>query len=237
MTGSEQLDYLDRLMTRKEFQGSGRPEEPASSDMHFASNRRARRGIGSHQSAAALKDEWLTPPTLIKALGVFDLDPCAPVNRPWDTAKQHYTIMDDGLTRPWAGRVWCNPPYGAHAAKWLARCAAHGNAVALIFARTETAMFFEHVWGRADAVLFLRGRLHFHHIDGTRARANGGAPSVLIAYGRNNAHCFMQCGVDGQYIDLCRGQNATHPDPGRNSPNYQSNAVHRPNQAAPADGH
>ena len=56
------------------------------------------------------KDEWLTPPELVSALGKFDLDPCSPINRPWDTAKKHYTILDDGLTQPWDGKVWCNPP-------------------------------------------------------------------------------------------------------------------------------
>jgi len=45
-----------------------------------------RPGIGSHQSAAMMKDEWLTPPDIIKALGPFDLDPCAPIVRPWPTA-------------------------------------------------------------------------------------------------------------------------------------------------------
>ncbi|NCW30719.1 MAG: adenine methyltransferase, partial [Alphaproteobacteria bacterium] len=29
---------------------------------------------------------WLTPPAVIKALGEFDLDPCASLDRPWDTA-------------------------------------------------------------------------------------------------------------------------------------------------------
>lgn len=58
------------------------------------------------------KDEWLTPPEIIKALGQFDLDPCAPVVRPWDTAERHYSIKDNGLMLPWSGRVWCNPPYG-----------------------------------------------------------------------------------------------------------------------------
>jgi hypothetical protein len=38
MTDSERLDYLDWLMTRREFQNSRRPEEPVSSDMHFASH-------------------------------------------------------------------------------------------------------------------------------------------------------------------------------------------------------
>jgi hypothetical protein len=56
------------------------------------------------------KDEWLTPPPLIQALGEFDLDPCAPIKRPWDMAKNHYTIEDDGLEKDWFGRVWLNPP-------------------------------------------------------------------------------------------------------------------------------
>ena len=61
-------------------------------------------GMGGHQSARMQKDEWLTPPEIIKALGPFDLDPCAPVVRPWDTAKIHYTTTDNGLQREWRGR-------------------------------------------------------------------------------------------------------------------------------------
>jgi hypothetical protein len=34
--------------------------------------------------------EWLTPPEIITSLGMFDLDPCTPSVRPWDTAKKHY---------------------------------------------------------------------------------------------------------------------------------------------------
>ncbi|MFA5630318.1 MAG: DNA N-6-adenine-methyltransferase [Porticoccaceae bacterium] len=158
--------------------------------------------IGGHQSAVALKDEWLTPPEIIKALGPFDLDPCAPVNRPWDTADDHYTIYDDGLIKPWGGRVWCNPPYGRETPLWLARCVEHGNCIALIFARTETKMFFDHVWGKADALLFLEGRLHFHHVDGSRAKANSGAPSVLVAYGQNNVAALITSGYRGRLVHL-----------------------------------
>lgn len=159
--------------------------------------------IGGHQSAAALKDEWLTPPELLSALGPFDLDPCAPAHpRPWEMAMQHYTIHDDGLTQPWAGMVWCNPPYGKATGPWLARCADHGRAIALIFARTETAMFFEEVWGKATALLFIEGRLHFHHADGRRARANSGAPSVLVAYGGEAAARLRAGRVPGQYVNL-----------------------------------
>ena len=144
-------------------------------------------GMGSHQSAAMLKDEWLTPPEILWALGPFDLDPCSPINRPWPTAAEHYTVADDGLSLPWIGRVWCNPPYGASVARWLSRLADHGNGIALIFARTETACWVEQVWAKADAILFVAGRLHFHHFDGTRAAANSGAPSALVAYGRSKA--------------------------------------------------
>ncbi len=159
-------------------------------------------GIGGHQSARMLNDEWLTPPHVLAALGSFDLDPCSPVERPWPTAARHLTINDNGLGQPWQGRVWLNPPYGQQAAQWLARLADHGRGIALIFARTETAMFFEHVWGKATALLFLKGRLHFHYVDGTRAAANGGAPSVLIAYGADDAEILKQCGIAGAYVPL-----------------------------------
>lgn len=147
-------------------------------------------GMGGHQSAQMLKDEWLTPPEIIKALGVFNLDPCSPVNRPWDTEEQHFSVADNGLSRPWHGRVWLNPPYGRETGIWLNRLVAHGNGVALIFARTETQMFFDHVWNYADAVFFFEGRLHFHHVDGRRAAANAGALSCLVAYGANNRHAI-----------------------------------------------
>lgn len=159
-------------------------------------------GMGGHHSHASLKEEWLTPPEIIRALGTFDLDPCAPVVRPWDTANVHHTINDNGLSRAWYGRVWCNPPYGDKTAIWLERLADHGNGIALIFARTETRMFFDQVWGKASGLLFLEGRLHFHHVDGRRAAANAGAPSVLVAYGSNNAKTLCECGLAGHYVPL-----------------------------------
>lgn len=169
--------------------------------------KRGHLGMGSHQSAQMLKDEWLTPPEIIDALGgpeSFDLDPCAPITRPWPMAKEHYTIADNGLLKPWHGRVWFNPPYGGPniVGPWMRRMADHGHGTTLIFARTETALFFETVWKRATALLFLEGRLYFHHVDGTRAAANAGAPSVLIAYGEDDAATLCDCNVPGHFIRL-----------------------------------
>lgn len=163
-----------------------------------------RAGMGGHQSAKMDKDEWLTPPAIIQALGDFDLDPCAPVWRPWRTAAKHYTIEDNGLYQPWEGSVWLNPPYGGPSTvgPWMRRMARHNNGVALIFARTETELFFETVWSRATACLFLLGRLHFCHGDGRRAEHNAGAPSVLVAYGRMNAERLRRCGLPGALIPL-----------------------------------
>jgi hypothetical protein len=144
-------------------------------------------------------DEWLTPPEIVERLGAFDLDPCSPVIRPWNTARQHYTIADNGLLKQWQGRVWCNPPYGQETSKWVAKCAAHGNAIVLIFARTETRIFFDHVFGRADGLLFIKGRLTFYTVNGTKGLFNGGAPSVLIAYGAANAQCLKECGIAGAF--------------------------------------
>jgi len=161
------------------------------------------KGMAGPHSAVMIKDEWLTPPAIINSLGKFDLDPCSPIVRPWDTAKNHFTVNDDGLTKKWLGRVWCNPPYGNKTMQWLKKCSDHGNAMALTFARTETKMFFETVWNNADAILFLKGRPRFYHVTGEKCMTNmPGAPSVIIAYGKNNLEILENCGIPGRFIRL-----------------------------------
>ena len=147
-------------------------------------------------------DEWLTPPNILDDLGPFDLDPCAPINRPWAMAKNHYTVDDDGLKKEWFGCVWCNLPYGTESPKWLDKLATHNNGIALIFARTETEMFFTHVWKKANALMFIKGRLYFHHVNGDKARFNSGAPSVLIAYGDECVERLKNTKIQGQLIIL-----------------------------------
>lgn len=142
-------------------------------------------------------DEWLTPPWLVNLLGPFDLDPCAPVNRPWDTAKRHYNKLDDGMSQPWEGRVWLNPPYGRQTFTWLRRLAEHKDGgIALTFARTETQGFFDTVWNRARCVFFFKGRLKFHYVDG-REGNTANAPSVLVAYTNNDLDIIRKAWSSG----------------------------------------
>ncbi len=128
-------------------------------------------------------DDWITPKWLIDRFGPFDLDPCASLTQPWPCAAKQYTVNDNGLIRPWVGSVWLNPPYGRRTSEWLRTLAHHGDGVALVFARTETKMFFESVWPLATSLLFIRDRLTFCFPDGSKAPHNSGGPSVLVAYG------------------------------------------------------
>lgn len=147
-------------------------------------------------------ERWLTPRWILDALGHFDLDPCGAPG--WPTADEVYTpeTHGDGLSLPWRGRVWMNPPYGSTMPAWLERMASHEHGTALIFARTDTAAFHEYVWKYASAVLFLRGRISFLRPDFIEAEANSGAASVLIAFGNEDAEILRTCGLVGKWIDL-----------------------------------
>jgi hypothetical protein len=117
-----------------------------------------------------------------------------------------WTREDQPLGRGWPrdARVWLNPPFGPKdvLAKFMLRMAQHGNGISLLFVRTETAALFSAVWGQASAVLFLRGRVHFHRQCGQRAAAPAAAPVVLIAYGGGNASVLQSCGLAGKFIPL-----------------------------------
>lgn len=143
------------------------------------------------------KDEWLTPPFILQALGPFDLDPCAPVNRPWPMASKHYTIEDNGLSHRWYGRIWLNPPYGKQTFQWLERLSEHKNGLALIFARTETLGFHQFIWDRAHTVFFFKGRLCFHYITGERG-GTANAPSCLISYSAADTRILRKAVQDGR---------------------------------------
>ncbi|GHE35045.1 hypothetical protein GCM10017764_17820 [Sphingobacterium griseoflavum] len=157
--------------------------------------------MGRGQNPVGYTQTWLTDPELIKSLGEFDLDPCSPIDKPWDTAKKHYTELDNGLIMPWEGRVWMNPPYDRTVIdQFLSKMAVHANGITLMFARTETKPFQEWVFPYAESILFIKGRLTFFDNKGVKAKANGGAPSVLISYSEYDSMMIEQSGIKGKHV-------------------------------------
>lgn len=121
----------------------------------------------SYWDKPGASDEWYTPPSVFEAMAYwFDLD-VSPARladgHVWASRK----LEGDGLTQPWAGTVWMNPPFGGRngLSPWLERFFAHGNGVALTPDRTS-APWFQSSWAKADAVLFTR-KIRFLRPDGS----------------------------------------------------------------------
>lgn len=158
------------------------------------------RGIHTAPNKGAT-DEWLTPPEIVKALGLFDLDPCAHPQQFYRTAKQMIHPPQDGLATKWEGRVWLNPPF-SQMHIWLPVMVEHNHGIAIAAARTEVERWFwPYIWEAATAILFIKGRLYFHQPDGS-TRGNAGHGSVLAAYGRSDAEQLKASGIDGRYFRL-----------------------------------
>jgi DNA N-6-adenine-methyltransferase (Dam) len=148
---------------------------------------------------------WLTPLSLIQSLGVFDLDPCCPPVMPWRTA-EHMNLWGDRrrlwLSLDWShyGRIWLNPPYGEHTFKWMRKFAEHKRGIALIFARTDTKGFHDHVFSTTRAIYFLRGRVKFHREDGSCPKNGPAAPSCLVAHTEEDVAAIAASGLAGSMM-------------------------------------
>jgi site-specific DNA-methyltransferase (adenine-specific) len=129
-------------------------------------------------------DQWATPQDFFDALNKefnFTLDVCAtPENA---KCQNYYTPEVDGLSQPWNGNVWCNPPYGREIGSWVKRAfisAATGYAnvvVMLLPARTDTQWFHKYIYGKAE-IRFVQGRLKF---GGHKNAAP--FPSMVVVFG------------------------------------------------------
>ena len=114
--------------------------------------------------------EHYTPSNLVQAIqnfynGVIDLDPCSNTDSPNVPACFHYNKSMNGLTLPWAGKVYVNPPYGRNIIdKWVEKAVVEYQAqrareiLLLLPARTDTQWF---KLLNSYARLYFEGRLKF----------------------------------------------------------------------------
>lgn len=113
-------------------------------------------------------DNWSTPQDFFDKLNDefhFTLDVCADENN--HKCEHYYTKEIDGLSRPWIGTIWCNPPYGRKIGEWVrhAYFSSHiGSAtvVMLLPARTDTRWFHDYIYNKSNTeIRFIKGRLKF----------------------------------------------------------------------------
>lgn len=146
-------------------------------------------------------DTWLTPRYILSELGDFDLDPCAAeTNRHW-VAKRSFTKDDNGLMRPWTGRVFMNPPF-SDTARWLRKHAEHELGISLVPASVESEVWRQFVWKRAAAVLLLFGRTRFNNPDGSSTTGRPLRSIALIAWSPADADILRNCRLAGCFLEL-----------------------------------
>lgn len=164
--------------------------------------------MAEHEPSIGQSDDWYTPPDIFEAMGIrFDLDPCSPGPGHWVPADRIYTIADDGLSRPWAGRVWMNPPFGGRNGHvpWLRKFLEHGDGVALVRAYTSAAWF--HEWAvHAETMLFPRGKTKFIRPDGSVGKAPGHGV-VFLGMGQSSNEALRQSGL-GLFVPINLAQAA-----------------------------
>jgi hypothetical protein len=152
--------------------------------------------MAEHETCIGATDEWYTPREIFDALGLrFDLDPCSPGAGHWVPSSAVFTKEDDGLSKPWTGLVFMNPPFGGRNGHtpWLVKFLDHANGIAIVRAYTSSGWWHEHMH-RADAILFPRGKTKFIRSDGSVGKAPGHGV-VLIGMGDVSVEALHRSGL------------------------------------------
>jgi DNA N-6-adenine-methyltransferase (Dam) len=141
--------------------------------------------IGTVTSSASA--EYYTPARYVDAarevLGGIDLDPasCVEANETV-RARRFYDARTDGLTQPWEGRVWCNPPYGREGPKFVAKALREFEAgsvpaaVLLLSGYSVDTAWFAPLW--EHVLCFVRGWILFRG----PTLGDGGGPTAASVF-------------------------------------------------------
>jgi hypothetical protein len=139
-------------------------------------------------------DECYTPKWIFDKLQLhFDLDPAAPPHPTHVPCTNHYTINDNGLTQPWHGRIWLNPPF-SNPAPWIERFLQHRNGIAMFpFSKSH---WFIKIWDDPDTELLYTSNpgqvgIKFHRPDGYAQITH---PICTAAIGKENIEALRNLG-------------------------------------------
>lgn len=122
-------------------------------------------GTAARMTQLAIKklntsDDFLTPPEIVRAMGEFDLDPCASWRQESPLAAREYKWPEDnGLLLPWSGSVFVNPPF-SELRDWVDKFILHAYGVMLVPARVEVGWFWK-LWNLADGIFFTKGIVEY----------------------------------------------------------------------------
>lgn len=127
-------------------------------------------------------DEWYTPAYVFDALECgFDMDVAHPRDHETHVPADAF-IFADSLTEAWRGFIWMNPPFGGRNGlePWLDKFFAHGNGIALTPDRTS-APWWQAAAKRADAILFVDGKIRFERPDGSVGKQPGNGTTLFAS--------------------------------------------------------
>jgi len=130
-----------------------------------AAARRAAFGTNAPARLSSESFEWYTEPVYVEpihaVLGGVDLDPSSSeAANKIIQARSYYSIEDDGLTKPWPGTVYHNPPYCGQTGKWVAklleeywsgRCT---EAILLVNNLATSTIWFQPLWNHTLCFVF-----------------------------------------------------------------------------------
>lgn len=168
--------------------------------------------------------EWYTPKYIldlvVEVLGRIDLDPCA---NPAKTvpAKQHYTEIDNGLDKPWPGKIFMNPPYGATNSKnWCNKFLSSyidndNEAIILIGANVDTEYFHKYL-SLCDLCCLVQRRIQFVSADENSVVKGNTRSSAIFYFGGNTEKFAKVFSNIGNIIELKYTYNNNHGNLAKN---------------------
>lgn len=136
-----------------------------------------------------------TPPEIYKPLGRIDLDPCAGVDTSIGLVNYALERGEDGLTLPWYGFVYCNPPF-SQKERWIDRMIEHGHGILMLPERGSTPWFGP--LAREAGKYFVMGK-KINFIGGPSSNPLGNA---LFIFGDEAEQRIINSGLPGHFVEV-----------------------------------